>query len=191
MKKINKKGQVGLDTAKAVMFAIFVIGIMAFALIVIIGNANDTSVAQTSSGVFNVRNETLITVTETGEPFIAADAYPDVACSTVFGVINATSGTVIPTTNYTQTNCRIAFTTGNSLGINNSNWNVSYSYTYYLFGTAAGNITGGTVGFFSNTTTWFALLAVVIIILIIAIVIFAVNRFGGNRYEGGGARAGL
>jgi L-asparagine transporter-like permease len=46
------------------------------------------------------------------------------------------------------------------------------------------NITGGVSDFFSNTGTWFSLLAIVVIILIIAIVIFAVNRFGGGSVSG-------
>lgn len=46
------------------------------------------------------------------------------------------------------------------------------------------NISTGTANFFSNTGTWFSLLAIVVIILIIAIVIFAVNRFGGSSRGG-------
>jgi cytochrome oxidase Cu insertion factor (SCO1/SenC/PrrC family) len=39
----------------------------------------------------------------------------------------------------------------------------------------------GLTDFFENTTTWLALLGVVIIILIISVVISVVNRFGGGR----------
>lgn len=46
------------------------------------------------------------------------------------------------------------------------------------------NTTTGISNFFSNTGTWFALLAVTIIILIITIVIFAVQRFGGGNRGG-------
>ena len=44
-----------------------------------------------------------------------------------------------------------------------------------------GNGSAGISEFFENTTTWLALLGVVIIILIIAVVISVVNRFGGGR----------
>lgn len=47
-----------------------------------------------------------------------------------------------------------------------------------------GNVSDGIVDFFSNSGTFFTLLAVVVIILIIAIVVIAVNRFGGTG-EGG------
>lgn len=46
------------------------------------------------------------------------------------------------------------------------------------------NITGGLGTFFSNTGTFFTLLAVTVIILIIGLVIFAVNRFGGGSSGG-------
>ena len=46
------------------------------------------------------------------------------------------------------------------------------------------NISQGVSDFFKNSTTWFALLSLVIIILIIAIVIVAVNRFGARSGEG-------
>ena len=43
-----------------------------------------------------------------------------------------------------------------------------------------GNGSEGIVDFFSNTTTWLALLGVVVIILIISIVIAVVNKFGSG-----------
>ena len=42
------------------------------------------------------------------------------------------------------------------------------------------NVTGGVNDFFTNASTWFSLLSVVIIILIISVVILAVNRFGSG-----------
>jgi len=46
------------------------------------------------------------------------------------------------------------------------------------------NVSGGISGFFSNASTWFTLLSVVVIILIIGVVIFAVSRFGGSDGRG-------
>jgi len=43
------------------------------------------------------------------------------------------------------------------------------------------NVSTGISGFFSNASTWFTLLSVVVIILIIGVVIFAVSRFGGGE----------
>lgn len=101
----NKKGQVGLDTAKVVMLTLMTMGVIAFAIIVAMSALSNSNALEEGSSEANQTSQIL------------------------------------------------------------------------------GNITEGITGFFSNTGTWFALLAVVIIIMIIAIVIFAVNRFGGN---GGG-----
>lgn len=105
LKKIqirDNKGQVGLDTAKAVMLTLLVIGVIAFAIIVALASLKNS----------------------------------------------------------------------NALGVGSQEKNQTDMIL--------NNITSGTTSFFSNTGTWFALLAVVVIILIIAIVVFAVQRFGGR-----------
>ena len=102
LRKLGKRGQVGFDTAKAVMLTIMVIGVIAFAIIIAMSSLNNSNALTAGSLEAN------------------------------------------QTTDVLQ------------------------------------NISAGVSGFFSNTSTWFSLLAVVIIILIISIVIFAVNRFGGG-----------
>ena len=102
----NRKGQVGLDTAKSVMLTLLVIGVIGFAIIIALASLNNSNA--TTAGSLE-RNQT----------------------TNIFN-----------------------------------------------------NITSGTANFFSNTGTWFSLLAIVVIILIIAIVIFAVNRFGGAGQRG-------
>jgi uncharacterized membrane protein len=103
IKPLDKKGQVGLDTARNVMLALLTIGVIAFAIIVALSSLNNSNALSPGSLEQNQTSNVL------------------------------------------------------------------------------NNITSGTADFFSNTGTWFSLLAIVVIILIIAIVIFAVNRFGGNR----------
>jgi hypothetical protein len=180
---MNKKGQVGLDTAKAVMLTILIVGVIAFVAILALSNLGNTNAARTSSGVITVVNETLTTVTETGENLVIATR-PDVIC-TLGIIVNQSNTAVIPAANFTQANCNLAHL-GGGQAFNNTNWNVSYTYTYNTFGDVESNITTGTASFFNNSNTWFALLSVVVIILIISIVIFAVNRFGGgvNRSSG-------
>ena len=79
-----------------------------------------------SRSIENIINETLTTVTETGEDFAYVD-YNDALCSSLV-VTNASGGEVISSGNYTQTNCNLASSaTG---GYNNTNWNVSYSVNY-------------------------------------------------------------
>lgn len=100
--RMNKKGQVGLDTAKAVMLGLLTMVVIAFAIIIALASLNSSNV--TTAGSLE-RNQT----------------------TNIFN-----------------------------------------------------NVSTGISGFFSNTGTWFSLLAVTIIILIITIVIFAVQRFGGG-----------
>lgn len=65
--------------------------------------------------------------------------------------------------------------------LNNSNATTSGSLERNQSTAIFNNVSTGVSSFFSNTGTWFSLLAITIIILIIAIVIFAVQRFGGTR----------
>jgi hypothetical protein len=46
------------------------------------------------------------------------------------------------------------------------------------------NVSTGMLSFFSNASTYFALLGVVVIILIISLVVVVVNRFGGEAQPG-------
>jgi hypothetical protein len=82
-------------------------------------------------------------VTEAGET-LSCGTYPNGLCSNATLVINNSGAVVIPGTNYTQTNCKINFTTGNTLGVNNSDWNVTYGCTFG--GTAYGPANESLVG---------------------------------------------
>lgn len=178
--KIGRKGQVGLDTSKMVMFSLMTIGVLGFLLIILLGSLTDTSVA-TTSGTIGPQSETITSVAHTARPLGFNDRLD---CSaTIADVRNATSGTAIPASNYTVSGCTILYKTGqgNANGFNNTNWVVNYTGTFNAYGSVNSNISTGTTNFFSNTSTWFSLLAIVVIILIIGIVIFAVNRFGGRE----------
>lgn len=180
--KINRKGQVGLETGRVVMLSVFFLVIVGFVLVILLGNLTRTPVA-VNSGILSPQSETITSVAQTLRPFATATL---VDCSaSVSSVVNATSGTTIPATNFTVTACAISFNAGqgNVQGFNNSNWIVNYTGTFNSFGVVNSNVTGATAGFFSNSTTWFSLLGVVIVILIVTLVIFAVQRFG-NRNQG-------
>ncbi|MEX0595686.1 MAG: hypothetical protein WD512_04230 [Candidatus Paceibacterota bacterium] len=122
---MKKKGQLAGLSGNILMIVVTVM-ILVLGLIIIQQMRDLPTLTASESGSAN--NETLITVAESGENF-AAFSYPASVCS-VSAVTNATSGTVIPASNYTLTNCNIRFTSGNSLGFNNSNWNLSYTFTY-------------------------------------------------------------
>ena len=126
MNKINNKAQVGALTPNIVGLVVAVI-VLVMGLI-IVAELRDADIVSASQSQ-NFTNQTLITVTETGES-LSCGAFPAGSCNNVSFVINASSGTVIPGTNYTQNNCVLNFTTGNTQGFNNSNWNVTYGCTF-------------------------------------------------------------
>jgi len=181
----NKKGIIGLDTVKAVMVTILALAIIGVAIVIVLTTLDESDIVRDSKSETNL-NDTLTTVSEIGEYFTNYSL--ESASCTVTYVQNETSGGVINSGNYTTNNCWIQFS-GADLTYNNSNWNVSYTYTYdvnYVEGIKE-NVTEGIVDFFSNTTTIFAILVVVVIILAITIIIVAVSRFSG---EGNGFNIG-
>lgn len=177
--KINKKGQVGLDTSKAVMYSLMTLTIIAVALIILISTLKNSNVASNTGTLSQV--DTVTAVAHAARP-LSQQGLED-CTATVIEARNATSLTLIPATNYTVSACTILYNTGqgNANGFNNSNWQVNYTATFNSYSLISNNVTGGISGFFANTTIWFALLGVVIIILIIAVVIFAVNSFGARN----------
>ncbi len=64
MKKINKTGQVGLDTARQVMLTLMVIGVIAFAIIVALASLNNSNAL--TSGTLEANQTTQILNNITG-----------------------------------------------------------------------------------------------------------------------------
>ena len=188
MKK-NYKSVLGLNTVKAFIVVMLALAIISVVTLIILGTLSSDSlvsqVGRTMSGT--TVNETLTTVTHSGEDISVYDEVSAV-CSNLI-VINSSSSTAIPATNFTQTNCNLAFKTGqaNVYGFNNSDWKVTYDYSYKNRDEINGvtdNVSTGIVGFFGNVNTFFALLGIVVIILIISLVVVVVNRFGGGSASG-------
>ncbi len=175
-KKMNKRGVVGLETSKGVLVALMVLGVFGFVVIIALNSLSDSEAAR-SSGERTILGETLTAVSEGGQNF-SAFTEANAACSII--TLTNTTGVTIPSDNFTQSNCNVAFSSINGTQFNNTDWIVNYTYSYNQFATINNNLSNGTETFFGNATTWFSLLAVVVIILIVSIVIFAVNRFGDS-----------
>jgi len=184
---MEKKGMLGLDTAKNFVVAILVVAVVGFALIITVSTLNDSADDTLPEYSVTTVNETISSVDETGETLAAGSltGLRDIACS-ISVITNATGGESINTANYTTsdnsvaTACVVSAAAG--ANYNATNWNVTYSYTYITAyaSNALQNVSSGTSDFFDNASSWFALIAVAIIILIITIVILGVNRFGGG-----------
>lgn len=120
----NKKGQLG-NLTPGILSLVIAIIVLVMGLVVIQEIRDTDIVDQAESDSFV--NETLVTVTEAGEDLVCG-ARPSPLCS--LGIVtNSTDGVVIDATNFTQTNCNIAFSSGD-INLNNTNWNVTYSCNY-------------------------------------------------------------
>ena len=170
------KGVGGLTILLSLVTMLFVIGFLVMIFSLMGGEMSDatyTSTTGTSS------NETLTTVSELGEDFAVVD-YRNVVCGAVSLVLNATDNVTISSGNYTQTNCNIAFDDGDA-NFNNTNWLVTYSYTYDANNTATEVISETTAGI-SGVTDWYTIFivvtAMIILILLIEIIITAIGGSG-------------
>jgi len=193
--KMEKKAQVGLDTAKIFIIVLLMIAVIGFTLIVVMSSLRGTQLAVQQDVAYNA-NETTANFTGAVASHALTSSIYENCAAVVENVYLSGSAIIVDSGNYTVSGCTISIVSAADIGIedevaSNNTWNVTYSSGYIKqnFGTEiSGNISEGTSTFFGSTGTWFALLAVAIIILIIAIVILAVNRFGG---AGGGYSEGL
>lgn len=149
--------------AQALILAVLILGLTLVIGIFILANLQ-SGLRTDANG--NFVNETLITVTETGESITGASLFNCAISGTIIAT-NATSGTVIPASNYTISGCLIRYSSpGNSQGFNNSNWNVSGSYTYRA-DNAATNASGQSVTSLSNGTPWLTIIIIVAFAVIV------------------------
>ena len=175
---MENKGVLGLDTAKLFFLAILTLGVIGFSLIIVLDSINSTPAAQKEVNGNSV-NETF--AFQAAGTTMAVDAR---AIITNVIVTNITSGVEVNVSNYTVSNRTITGVAGSLYNGHNTNASYSFIFTDQLTQSITGNISSGTVSFFGNASTWFALLAIVIIILVITVVIVAVNRFGGRGSSG-------
>ena len=121
----NKKGQNVISGIPDTVWTIILIGIFIVIGVIVLSKLIDTTYTTTGG---TIGNETLTTVTEAGEDFTVVD-YRGVTC-TISYITDETGGYLITAGNFTQTNCNLAFLTTGNITLNNTDWNVSYSYSY-------------------------------------------------------------
>ena len=144
----NRKAQETIGSLPSSIIAIVVAIIILVLGVVIIQEIRDVPMVSTNEA-YSTTNETLTTVAEAGE-LVACGTYPAGVCNVEI-VTNATAGNTIPSSNYTITNCNIAYSgESGGQGHNNSDWNVTYSCTYGGVGYTASNASLVAVGNFSD-----------------------------------------
>ncbi len=167
----TKKG--AIEEVYGLLRVLFIIAIFAGLSLMILAKFQNKSYDSTSG---SVTNETLTTVTETGEDFAVVD-YRDVAC-TVTLVHNASNGAVIGSGNYTATNCNLASADAE---FNNTNWNVTYTYVYNADTVASSGMNTSIATIKDDIIGWLGIVA-------IAIIGFALMRYFGLGMGGKGAK---
>lgn len=183
------KGVAGLSILLTVISMIFIIGFLVMLFVIIGVEMQDSTWTSTTS---TASNEVLTTVTEAGENF-AVSTYRAVTC-TVSAVTNTTSATVIPASNYTATNCNIRYKSGIGIayGFNNSNWNVTYSFTYDADNTGTRAINDTTTAL-TEVVDWFPIIitiSVMVALILLTVIIIVAIRSSGVMAGGGGEGEG-
>lgn len=168
----NKKGQVS-NMAPAILGLVFAAIVLVFGLIISQSVRDTNTIRDAYSGT--VLNETLTTVDNiTGEQVAAWDnrGFNDF---TVLYASNATSGAIIPATNYTTSEGGYIISTQWSTYLD-QNWNVSYTYNYggEAFESSNNTLIGlGTFGDF-----WEIIVLAIVISIVIGLLLVI---FGGSR----------
>lgn len=164
---MDKRGQV--NTIPPAVIALIVAGVFLVLGLVMLQEIRDTDVVS-SVNTLTTQNETLTTVTETGET-LANNELPAAVC-TITLVTNATGGETIAAANYTQTNCVLVSAAGGTY--NNSNWNVTYDTGYGDQAYTGGNTTVVGLGTFADF--WEIIVLAIVISVVIGLLLTVFGR---------------
>ena len=169
----NKKG-IQLNMAMGAILALILVATLVIVSIYLFSSLETAVNAPNTAGT--AINETLTTVTEKGEN-LSASLLRAGACGTATAVINSTDSITIASGNYTQTGCTIVFKDGGDANFNNTNWKVTYPYTYTA-STAASNASDVTITNFSNYPALVGLVGTIVFLGIVIGVLVASFVFG-------------
>jgi len=177
--KLNqKKGVAGLNILMSIIAMLFMIGLVVM-VFTLAGSKMGTAVS-TRSDSATITNETLTTVDNvTAEDLSVADYWR--CASSITTVTNATDGATISSGNYTASGCTIVGTATMDSNFLNTNWNVTYDWSYIVNGEAEQTI-NATYQSIGDVADWFStfivLGAMVVLILLVVIVINSIKQSG-------------
>jgi len=136
MKTISKKGQVGLGGMTSAILGIGVTIIALVMSLIIVQEMRDNDIVAIDSQT-SITNETLASVTETGVA-IAGNAALNCQLS-VTDITRQNTSQIINPANYSVSGCTVSFVATGSIEFNNTNWNVTGTYTQAGEAYEAGN----------------------------------------------------
>lgn len=183
--KNNKKGQIGLNLLLQVIAMVFVIGILVMSFVFIGARIrNSTALFHTQNGAYT--NSTVTSVIYGVPEALSAYSLTDVACA-LGSVYNGSGGKLIPSSNYSESSeCYINYTDALS-GFNNTNWLVSYTYTYSGFDADSGLVINNTIDSIAESTSFFSIIIIIAgVIVLILLIVVIINSLRGSGLMGQG-----
>ena len=183
----------GSDTTALVKGLVLGVGaliVLALVVFVVVSTLDDADLLSQSRVSAKVVNETVASVTELGTVLSVYDY--DGCSATIVHVLNSTSATTIPSTNYSTSGCTIYFIgADNDFGYNNTGWNVTYTHTppttYERATTGMGtNFTSG-IGNISSKIPTILLIGAVVILFGVIIFLIRQSQSMGLGGSGGGS----
>ncbi len=186
--KEDKKGEGDLKSGLGIAIAFFggitTLVVMGFVLIILAGNLGDSAADALPISTNSTFNETIdyelnsTPATSTyaltgGTELLSRREIIDCA---IQYITNSTEDELAVTTDYTEENCILTLATDSEF--NDTFLNVTYDYTYRNpdASNQMNNVSSASANFFSNATTWFSLLSVMIIIAVVIIVLSVVRK---------------
>ena len=171
---LEKKKGIALNQAFGAVLTLVLVAVLVIIGIVIFVSLS-TSFAGTRA--VTIGNETLIAVTEVGV-LVSNSSLCRFGAFSVDIITNATDGVVVPTSNFTTSPNGLVSAFG-SPGFNNSNWNVSYGFTW---GTEACTASDDMITQFATYPVLVGLIGTIIFLgLVIGVLVssFVFGRKGG------------
>ena len=186
----NRKGILGLDTSTKFILALLILGVIGFISVLALNNLSDIDIGgnieTVTIGTFknnsvNITSLGAVPANITGLPLTLSLSLTNIVVTANNTINNLTS--TVDLANFTI-NSTGGFTNASANPYFDRLVNITGLLSYTIPGDARelnANVTRGIDELFTNSTTWFSLIAIVIIILIIAVVIIAVKGFGGEK----------
>ena len=169
-----------MEIATAFVIAILVLIVIGILIVIVTNAMVDSAGRTTPDTLVELFNET-ITLTDAGNE---TSVVTDSRTSIVFTSVTITNATNTTSPSLTVANFTIAdgILTGSLTSeFNGSLVNISAIANFdrpSIADNIGNNATSGVAEFFTNASTWFALLSVIVIILIVGVAIVVIRRFG-------------
>ena len=185
-----------MKSITALTITIIIIGIVLGIGFLVLSEFGDTLTKTTTT----VENETLTTVTETGEFAVNNFSTDGLGCYGAFTVIEIWNATddglvAIPTTNYTTNTVKglVTFSgscvSGATGCFNNTNWNITYTYESSDSQSCAG--LDETIDATEEIPAWLSLIVIISIVGIILYIVFKLMPKAGEMSGGSSGTEGV